>query len=288
VKPIAQSALAWARSLAQGFTQHRLALISGGIAFFVALALAPTLFAFGAIASLFISPEALDSILQSILKETSRGVADSMVPEIVSIATQGSSAALTTSSVIAIFVAVYAASKVVLGMRLGVDSIFHVSNAPSGMVNRAIAGLVALLGLVGLALIVALLTIVPGVLRALGLASIPALIHVLTWLVGTALLYLAVRAFYRFGPHLSRTSRIRVPWMSWPVAFATAWIVVTTASFGLYVNYSGALGAAIALFGASIVFLVWLYFIVLGVLLGAQMLAISDRPANAVLQQPGP
>jgi len=284
VKPIAQSALAWVTSMAQGFTQHRLALNSGGIAFFVALALAPTLFAFGAIASLFISRDALESVLESILQQTPRGVADSMIPEIVSIATQGSSAALTTSSVIAIFVAVYAASKVVLGMRLGVDSIFGVSEVPSGIINRAIAGLAALIGLVVLAIIVAALTIVPVISRALGFVYVPALIHVLTWLVGTALLYLAVRAFYRYGPHLSRPNRIQVPWMSWPVAFATAWILVVTASFGLYVNYSGALGAAIALFGASIVFLVWLYFIVLGVLLGAQMLALSDRPASAAVQ----
>jgi membrane protein len=274
--------------MAQATTNQRLALMSGGIAFFTVLALAPTFFAFGAIASVFISRDDLEAVLKTILNQAPNDVASSLVPGIVSIASQGSSAALTTSSIVAIFVAVYAASKVVLGLRLALDSIFHVAHVPSGLVNRAFAGLVAFIGLIGFAVIAAALTIIPRLLDLFGLVKVPSLVHVLIWLIGIPLLYLALRAFYRHGPQWSRADRINVPWWSWPVTFATGWIVIVTVSFGLYVSHSGALGAAIALFGASVVFLVWLYFIVLGVLLGAQMLALSDHQATEAVQQPKP
>jgi len=255
-----------------------LALVAGGIAFFTALALAPTFFAFGAIASLFISREDLERLLRQLFDQAPSELDpdNSLVPQLVDIAAQGSAGALTTSSIIAIFVAVYAASKVVMGLRMALDSIFGLGREPSGIVLRAMAGVVAFIGLIVFALAAASLTVVPRIAQALGFGTSWPASHVVTWLVGLVLFYLALRAVYRHGPHLGRGQVVRVPWLSWQVAFAALWVFAVTGFFGLYVNFSGALGAAIALFGASVVFLVWLYFIIMGVLIGAQLLATSS------------
>lgn len=263
----------------RAMTKNRLTLIAGGIAFFAALALAPTAFAFGAIASIFISRTDLEQFLNTLFSQAPGEVSQSLVPGIVEVASRGSSGALTASSVVAIVVAVYAASKVVLGLRMAVDSIFSVTNEPTGLIARGIAGVVAFVVITAFALIAASLTVVPRLLQAMNV-DVSGLLHLASGIAGVIALYLALRAFYRHGPHLGAGKVVDVPWLSIPVFAATLWVVVVTAFFGLYVNLSGALGAAIALFGASIVFLVWLYVLVMGVLIGAQVLAISDPRAS--------
>lgn len=278
------------RFLAQvmhAFTANRLALLAAGIAFFAALALAPTLFAFGALGTLVIPRDDLEAFVVNVLGQLPKDVSDAILPGILQITAQGSASALTVSSVLAVIVAVYAASKVVLGLRMSLDAIFTGSRELQGFVPRLIAGLFAFIGIVIFAIVAASLTVVPRILAALGI-DVSGGFQAWGGLATIALLYLGIRALYRYGPHLGQGRIVAVPWASAAVLFATVWVVAATVFFGLYVSVSGALGAAIALFGASIVFLVWLYVVVLGVLIGAQMLAISDRRANVAVRPQAP
>jgi membrane protein len=277
----AHEVLARGKEIARGFTENRLALTAGGIAFFTALALAPTFFAFGAIASLFVDRADLERLLRQVLDQTPRDIDpdNAVIPQLVDIAAQGSTGALTSSSIIAVIVAVYSASKVVMGLRMALDSIFGVSHEQTGLIARAMAGLVAFIGLVVFALAAATLAVLPRIAHVMGLSDSQPTSTIVMWIAGLVLLYGALRAFYRHGPHLGRGRVVNVPWVSWQVGFAALWVVGVTGFFGLYVNFSGALGAAIALFGASVVFLVWLYFVVMGILIGAQFLATSSEIA---------
>lgn len=287
MQSIVQRGTAYVVAVLRAFTANRLSLLTGGIAFFAALALAPTLFAFGALGSLFISRDDLEAFLTAVLRQLPKDVSDAILPGILQITAQGSVGALTTSSIVAVLVAVYAASKVVLGLRMSLDAIFTGARDLQGLIPRLIAGFTAFIGIAVFAALAALLTVAPRLVALLGF-TLPSGVQAGTALVTITLLYVGIRALYRHGPHLGKGQLVPVRWWSWQVLFATVWVVAVTLFFGLYVSISGALGAAIALFGASIVFLVWLYVTVLGILIGAQMLAISDRQASGAVPPQAP
>ena len=285
MRSILRRNLRFVAQVMRAFTANRLALLAAGIAFFAALALAPTLFAFGALGTLVIPRDDLEAVVAEALGQLPKDVSDAVLPGILQITAQGSASALTVSSVVAVIVAVYAASKVVLGLRMSLDAIFTGSRELQGFVPRLFAGLFAFIGIVVFAILAASLTVVPRILGAFGV-DVSGGLQAWGGVATVVLLYLGIRALYRHGPHMGLGHVVAVPWASPAVLLATVWVVASTVFFGLYVSVSGALGAAIALFGASVVFLVWLYVVVLGVLIGAQVLAISDPRASEAAPPP--
>jgi len=268
-----QSALAFARSVLAIVRTERLPLMAGGIAYFTALAVVPLLIAFASVAGLFVSEQDLDQVIASVGKLIPN-LDEATLSSLVTLVNQTSRTAFTASSIAAILVGVYGASRVVIGLRMSLDAIFNVPVIRGGVVARIIAALFTLLLLIGAVLITVGLTVVPTVTDVIGVNGTAA--QALLWIIATALIALVLWLIYRFGPH----ARVALPWWSPGVWFATAWIVVVTGFLGYYVSFSTTFSAAVIALGAPIVLLLWVYLVAFGALLGASVVAASRAPTG--------
>ena len=269
--------IAWGTRLGADYQRSRATLAAGGLAYFVALSLAPAALAFGTLAGLVLSPEDVRAALERVADRApaSLGNLQPVIDALVSTIETASASAFTITTVVSLLVAVYASSKVVYGMRMALDSVYGVPEVRSGLLERGLSAVVTLVGLVVGVAVVILLTIVPRVLEWLGVTDtrLTTGSWLADWAIAFALVFLAVRAILARGPH----QRQRVGWLSPGAWAATLGIAGATIGVGIYARYSSSLSAAVLLFGTAVVILLWLYLCFLAVLWGAIIEADAAR-----------
>jgi membrane protein len=295
VKERLRAVVAWGSRLGLEYTRTRASLAAGGLAYFVALSIAPAALAFGTLAGLFLDPEDVRSVLERIAERApgSVGNLQPVIDALVSTIESASATAFTITTLVSALIAIYAASKVVLGVRMAMNTVFGVEETRSGLIERAIATVITLVGLVAAVALVILLTLVPRVLGWLGVSSIPLSTGswLADWLIVGALVFVAVRWTLHHAPNQSR----RVAWTSRGAWAATAGIAAATIGVGVYARFSTSLSAAVLVFGTAVVILLWLYLCFVALLWGAIIEADDQRRADAVRtrtsagdQTPGP
>lgn len=273
----ARAAVDYGLALSREYRRTRASLAAGGLAYFVALSLAPAALAFGTLAGLLLDPEDIQAALGR-LSVRAPETFDSVEPvtqALVDTIESASTSAFTVTTIVGALVAVYAASKVVLGLRMAMNAAFGVEETRSGLFERGLAAVVTLIGLiVGVAMIV-LLTIVPQVLAWLELPSVPVSTGapVVDWLIVVVLIFLATRWVLQHGPDRPA----RVAWRSAGAWTAAIGITAATVGVGIYTHFSASVSTAILVFGAAIVILLWLYLCFVALLWGAVIEAASER-----------
>ena len=265
VKPLIE----WGQRLSLDYQRNRTALAAGGLAYFVALSLAPAALAFGTVAGLVLDPEEVRTALENLVSKAPGTItgAQTAVDALVNLIAGASASTFTITTIVSLAIAVYAASKVVFGVRMAMNTTFGVVETRGGFLERMISTLVTLIGLVAAVVVVVVLTLVPRILAWLGIdgVSLTTGSWLLDWVVVVSLVYLGVRWIMHHAPNGGR----RVPWRSAGVALATVGIVGATVGVGIYARFSASLGAAVLLFGTAIVILLWLYLCFLSLLWGA-------------------
>lgn len=269
----------WGTRVTLEYSRTRSSLAAGGLAYFVALSLAPAALAFGSVAGLFLDPQEVRDVLERLARGAPE-TASSMQPFIdalVSTIESASASAFTITTVVSLIVAIYAASKVVYSLRMAMNSVFDVQETRSGLFERAFSALATLVGIVGAVGLVILLTVVPRVLGWLGIDEVRLTTGTgpLDWLVAIGLTFLIVRWTMGHAPNV----RQRVPWTSLGAWIATLGIGAATVGVGIYATYSSSLGATVLLFGTAVVILLWLYLSFVALLWGAIIEADSARHA---------
>jgi membrane protein len=269
--------LAFLRNVAQIVNGERLTLAAGGLAYFTVLSLVPTLFAFGAIASLFLSTQDIRQAYET-FAQVVPAAADpdgSTAQALETVATSSSTTAFTVSTVFATAIGIYAASRVVIGVRSALDAIFGAPTVKSPLIARLISAVITLGLLVVAAVGAFALTVIPTLLSALELGNNA--FTIVNAIAAFLVIGVTLRWIYRHGPHFERGAEVAVPWLSPGVWFAALWIMVVTGFLGLYVSVSSSVGTTVLALGASVVLLLWLYLVAFGALLGAAIVATSDR-----------
>lgn len=270
------------RELAEEYRRIRGSLAAGGLAYFVALSLAPAALAFGTLAGLLLNPSQVRAALDR-LAQRAPETFDQVQPfssALVSAIESASGSTFTITTLVSLVIAIYASSKIVLGLRMAMNSAFGVVETRSGLVERAVAAVVTLAAMIVGVAVVVLLTIVPRVLGWLGLPGLPLTTGApwLDWLVVFALVFLAVRWLLA---HAS-DHRQRVTWLSPGPWIATIGIAASTVGVGIYAHFSATIGTAVLLFGTAVVLLLWLYLCFVSLLWGAVIEARSGSRRAAV------
>ena len=250
------------------YAAHRDDLTAASLAFYVSLALAPAAIALGAIASLVLTPEAVSQALSGTVSEIPDTLAGlkPLADSLVAMVERASATSFTFTTIIGIAVAVYASSRFVYVLRLGLDVVAETQSAHQGIVSRLWSALFTLAALIVAAIVMVLWYVLPKVVSEQFVNVLTEFV-VLDWIVMIVLMYLAVLLVFRFGPH----QRVRVPWLSAGTLFTTAWFVIGSLLIGVYVSWSTTLGNAVALLGFGIGFIFWLYIMFLGLFLGAEL-----------------
>ncbi len=273
--------VAWVQRLSLEYQRSRVALAAGGLAYFVALSVVPAALAFGTLAGLVLDPDQVRAALDR-LAERAPGTVDAFSPvleAVLSTIETASASAFTITTLVSAVVAVYAASKVVLGLRMAMNTIFDVRETRSGLVERAISAVVTLVGLiVGVGLIV-VATVLPSVLQWLGVDGPAVLTGTwwIDWVLIAAVVYLAVRWLLQHAPNRAEP----VAWTSRGALVGTVGILASTAGVGVSARFSTRLSAAVLVFGTAVVVLLWLYLCFVALLWGAIIEADQRRDEAA-------
>jgi membrane protein len=269
--------LAWFQRLSLEYQRTRVSLAAGGMAYFVALSLAPAALAFGTLAGVVLDPEDVRAALERLADRApaSLGNLQPIVDALVAMVEDASASAFTITTLVSLLIAVYASSKVVFGLRQAMNTVFGVEETRSGLVERAFSAVVTLVGLVlGVAAVI-LLTVVPRVLEWLGVEDVRLTTGTwaLDWAIALAAVFLAVRWTLRHAPNRTQP----VGWLSRGAWVGTLGIGAATVGVGIYARFSASLSAAVLVFGTAVVILLWLYLCFLALLWGAIVEADAQR-----------
>jgi len=247
---------------------HRTSLASGGLAYFVMLAIAPAAIVIGSIVGWFITPAQLQQVLGDLGRHSVVTFADGMNAALVSLVEHSSTTAFTITGSVSVLIAIYASSKMLYGLRLALDLAFAVPTEQRSWMQRVWATLATVIGLLAVVVLLLALAVVPAMLRALGLGELTLLAGVtaVDWLLLWVIAWGLVRVAYRYlnGAHP------RLPLLAAGPLVAALAITLATAGVGAYAHLSSTLGAALAVFGSPVVVLLWLYLCFLSILVGAE------------------
>lgn len=280
-----QAAVAYLRRISARSTAHRGSLAAGGLAYFVALSVAPAALAIGWLVGRILTPDQVREALTRAASSTP-GLLEQAKPAIdavTSIVGSASSGTVSAASIIGVLIAIYAASRMVFGLRLALNSAFGVPDRYRGILARVASTVTTLIGLMAAVAVILLLTIVPKVLGAFGLADVRLTsgIWVVDWAVAALVVWLACWGVIAKGPNHRRS----VPWWSPGPFIAALWIIVVSAGVGVYATLSASISAAVAIFGSALVLLLWLYLGFVGLLFGAEIEA--DRQGLGGVEEEG-
>jgi membrane protein len=277
-----RSIVADVREISARLGAHRSSLAAGGLAYFVVLALAQAAVVVGSLAGLLLTPTEIREAFTR-LQEASPSIASNvsgLADALISVVENASTTSFTVATTVSVLVAVYAASKVVYGIRLAQDTSYGVVSTDRTLLARAISAVITLAALLLVAALIVALTFVPKILSAFGIADLRIVTGTTTldWLVLVAVVWLFVRL--AMG-HLT-AARQRIPVRALGPVVATLVIAGSTLGVGIYAHFSSTLSAAVLVFGSPVVALLWLYLCFLGLLIGSEMEAVR-RGRNAPL-----
>lgn len=269
-----QAIIGYGREISARLGLHRASLAAGGLAYFVVLALAPAAVVVGSLAGLLLTPAEIREAFAR-LQEASPSFAanvSGLADALISVVENASTTSFTVATTVSVLVAVYAASKVVYGIRLAQDTSYGVVTTDRTLLVRAVSAVTTLVALLAVAALIVALTFVPKILSVFGLGEFRIVTGAtaLDWLV----LVVAVWALVRLAMGHLTAARHRIPIRALGPITATAVIAASTIGVGIYAHFSSTLSAAVLVFGSPIVALLWLYLCFLGLLIGSEMEAV--------------
>ena len=266
--PYVNPAIEFARDFVVRFGALNVSLLSGGLSYYVILALAPIAISVGAISGLFIDQEQFAAGWDSLVSRGPKSLSglDPVVTSLSSLAQSATTGSVTATTIISLVLAVYVSQKVVYGILRIQDHIFNNDRTPSGMLVRIRSAVIALVLIIVIVVSLLAVTFVPVFLSSLNIENtFLGLLDTLGWLTPAIFVYLLVWFVMR---HTSGSNGV-VTWRSPGLLVATVLIILSIGAFGIYANQSSTVGSALVVFGAPIAVLIWAYLVFLAFFTGA-------------------
>jgi membrane protein len=258
------------RALHRAFLD-RVTLIAAGVAFFGFLALFPSLIAAVLLYGLVSTPADLAEHVEA-LARTLPGAAADLLAEQMQDLVDADQGRLGVAAVISVLVALWSAFVGMDHLLVSVNVVYAETERSGFLRRRGLALVFTLASAVVFAVLLTLVAIVPAVVDGgflLGLGR---------WLLVLTVFALSLGALYRYGPDRRQP---RFAWVTVGALVATAFWLVASAVFSLYVSefdrYSRSYGAL----AGVVVLLVWMWLSVVAVLLGAEINAEAEHQTDA-------
>ncbi|MCX2948899.1 YihY/virulence factor BrkB family protein [Lentzea sp. NEAU-D7] len=252
----------------------RLPLVAAGVAFFVMLALAPTMIALLTVYALVADPHHVPDQLAPLLRVVP-GEAGDLVMQQLRAAAEIDVTGLTMGLVVSAATVLWSMSNAVRWLIAGLNIAHGVRETRGFFRLRGLALLFALGALTVVVVGLAVVAAVPVILDVVGAdSSTRDVVNLVRWAGGVLLVTLALAVMYRFGPNRSTKG-----W-HWVTAGSTVAVVVWlagSAGFALYLNYSSGYHRTYGTLAGVTVLLLWLYLSAFAVLLGAEIDAQKER-----------
>jgi membrane protein len=245
----------------------RLPAVAGGVTFYSLLAIFPAIGVFVSLYGLFADVSTASRQLDQLAAFVPQGVLELLGDQMVRIAGQRP-ASLSVAFAVSLLLSVWSANAGVSALFAGLNVAYGEREKRNFVVRRAITYAFTFAGLVFLTAVTGILVALPLAVDRLGLYADNAWLIPFRWLVLAALAMAAFAAIYRFGPsrELARWRWVRIG----AVFAAAAWIGGSLA-FSWYVNDVAHFDATYGPLSAVVGFMVWIWFSVMVVLIGAEL-----------------
>jgi membrane protein len=246
----------------------RLLSISGGVSFFVLLAIFPAITALVSAYGLLFSPSTITnnlSILNEFVPDNVLGIVREQANRIAS----NRGGALSLGIVVGILVSLWSAMSGVKAMIDALNVIYEQKESRSFIKLNLVALAFTLAGFAAFLLAIASIVVLPLILSPIGFGNVAEMLtRVARWPVLLMLLLIGLAVLYRYGPDRCAA---RWQWVTVGSAFAAmTWIIASflfswcLASFANYNATYGSLGAAVGV-------MIWLWISTTVMLLGAEL-----------------
>ncbi len=248
-------------------SQDRLQAVSGSVTFYVLLAIFPGLGVFVSLYGLVADLQAVEDQLQQMALVFPPTVVRLLGEQMVRLATERS-ANLSAAFVISLLLSIWSANAGMKSLFDGLNIAYDEVEKRNYFYRTGLTYAFTLAFLIFITLITAILVAAPLALEAYGLRT--------DWVIGArwALLFVVVAgAFsiaYRYGPSRRRA---RWRWLVPAGTAAAAFWMAGSAGFSWFVNSIAHLQVTYGSLGAVVGFMLWIYFSVLIVLMGAEFAA---------------
>lgn len=262
--------------------EHRLSIVAAGVAFFGFIATIPALAATVAITSLVADPQILRDEASSALEAAPEETANFLLTQLDNIIADDGAAGI--AAVIGIASAVWSASGALGHFMEGLNIVFDRTETRSFVTKKLTAVGLMFGAIVLLAATVFAMSILPPLVsNVIDNSAVSALINVVRFPVLLLVLIAGMSTLFRLGPaeDANRANEL-VPGGSSPIitpggVVAAVLLLVISALFGWVSSNFGSYGETYGTLATIIVVLLWLQYMALGVLLGAEVDAFMRR-----------
>ncbi|MBO9709205.1 MAG: YihY/virulence factor BrkB family protein [Caulobacter sp.] len=263
--------------------EDRLPAVAGGVTFYTLLAIFPAIGAFVSLYGLFADVGAVEKQLQDMSTVFPASVVQIIGEQMTRLTVQGG-AKLGLAFVVSLLLSIWSANASMKALFDGLNIAYDEDEKRHFVSKTALTYAFTFCGLLYAVVIASVLIAAPIAFRMLRLESIAFVWIPLRWLTVLAVTALAYAILYRFAPCRARP---RWRWVSWGAVFgAGAWLVGSL-GFSLYVNTFAHYDATYGPLGAVIAFMVWMWFSIMTVLVGAELNAEIEHQ-TAVDSTTGP
>ncbi len=253
--------------------EDNIPLLAAGVAFFGFLALFPALIALVTLVGLVADPGKITQQVQSFTTGLPQA-AQQLISDQLAAITRSSGGALTIGLAVSLLVALWSASSGTSNLMTAVNIAYEEKETRGFLRFRAVALLLTLGTVVFLVLTLALIAVVPVVLRAVPLGPVgTVLAQVVRWTLLISLIMIGLAVLYRVAPD-RKPPRFR--WVSVGSVMAALLWLLSTAGFSLYVDFLGDYNKTYGALAGVIVLLLWLFLTCYIVLLGAEINAEAE------------
>lgn len=254
-------------------TNH-LSLVAAGVAFYAMLALFPGIAALVTLYGFVSDPSVIQQHLTTMVDVLPTSAYEIIETQVSNVASAGRTT-LGFATLISLAVALWSSRAGVGAMITGLNIVYNEEDKRGFLKSMMIAlVLTAMMLFVGL-LAIAVVVVAPILLDFLPLGPLGTWVAAtLRWPVIVLAVILGIGALYRWAP--SRKN-VRVGWLSWGAAFATAVWLAASMGFSFYVANFGSYNETYGSLGAVVILLMWFYISAFIVLFGAELNAQMER-----------
>jgi len=265
--------------------RDRVSSLSAAVAFYALLALVPALVAFVSLYGLIADPSKVDRQVNDWLGTAPREVRELLTAQLQSI-TENAGTAAGLAVVIGIIAALWSASSGIAHLIEATNIAYDEEETRGFVARRGLALALTSGAVLFMMFALVVITVLPALLADTGLGVVGrVLVGILRWVLLLVGMMLALSVLYRYAPDRDNP---RWSWTSPGAILATVLWVMASAVFAVYTANFGKYNETYGSLGAVVVLMLWLYFTVLCVIVGAELNAELERQTRRDTTQGSP
>jgi membrane protein len=260
-----------------GISKDRITTISGGVTFFVLLALFPGLAGLISLYGLFADSSTIGqhlSNLDGVLPEGGMQILGDQLQQLTSQPPQK----LGFATLASLAISLWSANGGIKAIFEGLNSVYEENEKRSFIKLNAISLALTLAALAFVIVSLLTITVVPTLLSFLNLPWVSEIVNYARWLVLLVVASLMIAVIYRFGPSREQP---QWQWISPGCIFAAVTWIAASLLFSWYTSHFGSYNKTYGSLGAAVGFMTWIWISTMVILIGAKINAELEHQTTS-------